>query len=142
MWIGNVLLVILNLPLVGLWVTLLKVPYRWLYPLILMFSCIGIYTVNMSVDDVVFAAFFGLIGYIFLKLECEPAPFILGFLLGPMLEENFRRALLKSQGDPTVFVTSGLSATFLFIAFLFIALTLLPMVRKRKDEVITEGEPM
>ncbi|WP_457300665.1 tripartite tricarboxylate transporter permease [Phyllobacterium sp. P5_D12] len=139
MWIGNVLLVILNLPLVGVWVTLLKVPYRWLYPLILVFSCIGIYTVNMSSTDVAFAAFFGLIGYIFLKLDCEPAPFILGFLLGPMLEENFRRAMLQSHGDLSVFVTAPLSAIFLAVAFGLMVMMIFPMIRKRKDQAVTEG---
>lgn len=138
MWIGNVLLVILNLPLVGLWVTLLKVPYRWLYPLILVFSCIGIYTVSMSASDVAFAAFFGLLGYIFLKLECEPAPFILGFLLGPMLEENFRRALLQSRGSFDVFLTSPISAVFLSISAALVVMMLIPAIRKRKDEAVTE----
>ncbi|WP_029352703.1 tripartite tricarboxylate transporter permease [Bosea sp. 117] len=139
MWIGNVLLVILNLPLVGLWVALLKVPYRWLYPVILVFSCIGIYTVNMSATDVAFAAFFGVLGYIFLKLDCEPAPFILGFLLGPMLEENFRRAMLQSRGSLAVFVTHPLSATFLAIAVIFAGLMIFPKIVKRKNQAITEG---
>jgi 2-methylaconitate cis-trans-isomerase PrpF len=126
MWIGNVMLVILNLPLVGLWVAFLKVPYRWLYPLILVFSCIGIYTVNMSASDIAFAAFFGLLGYIFLKLDCEPAPFILGFLLGPMIEENFRRAMLQSHGNLEVFVSSPLSAVFLAIALGLMILMVVP----------------
>ncbi|GGE51553.1 hypothetical protein GCM10007276_30730 [Agaricicola taiwanensis] len=138
MWIGNVLLVILNLPLVGAWVTLLKVPYRWLYPIIMVFSCIGIFTVNMSATDVAFAAFFGVIGYLFLKLDCEPAPFILGFLLGPMLEENFRRAMLQSRGSLSVFVTEPISAAFLGIALLFMLLMVVPMIAKRKDEAIME----
>ncbi|MCQ4629191.1 tripartite tricarboxylate transporter permease [Shinella sp. CPCC 100929] len=139
MWIGNVMLVILNLPLVGLWVAFLKVPYRWLYPLILVFSCIGIYTVNMSASDIAFAAFFGLLGYVFLKLDCEPAPFILGFLLGPMIEENFRRAMLQSHGNLEVFVSSPLSAVFLAIALGLVILMVVPLVRKQKDQAIAEG---
>ncbi|GGE28398.1 hypothetical protein GCM10007276_01980 [Agaricicola taiwanensis] len=136
MWIGNVLLVALNLPLVGLWVTLLKVPYRWLYPAILMFSCIGIYTLANSTLDIGFAVMFGLIGYVFLKLRCEPAPFILGFILGPLMEVNFRRTLLLSFGDPSVFVTRPISAIFLTLAVLIVISLIVPSVRRRKEEAV------
>src|SRR3546814_1467373 len=106
MWIGNLMLVILNLPLVGLWVSMLRLPYRWLYPGILVFSCIGIFSVNASTFDVYLAALFGFAGYVFLKVGLEPAPLILGFILGPMLEENFRRSLRLSGGDPMIFINT------------------------------------
>jgi TctA family transporter len=108
MWIGNVMLILLNLPLIGIWVKLLKIPYRLLYPAILVFCCIGVYTVSNSVFDVFVTAGFGVIGYMFFKFGCEPAPLLLGFVLGPMMEENFRRALLLSRGDFTTFVTRPL----------------------------------
>lgn len=138
MWIGNVMLVILNLPLVGIWVKLLKVPYNWLYPAILMFSCIGVYSVGNSAFDVVLAAIFGLIGYAFVRMKCEPAPFVLGFILGPMIEDNFRRALLLSRGDFGVFVTEPISATFLAVTLLAIAAMCLPALRQRKEEAVQE----
>ena len=109
MWIGNVMLVILNLPLIGIWVKLLQVPYRLLYPAILLFCCIGVYSIQNNVFDVYMTALFGVLGWIFVKLECEPAPLLLGFILGPMMEENLRRALLLSRGDSTVFVTRPIS---------------------------------
>jgi len=139
MWIGNLLLVILNLPLVGLWVSMLKIPYRWLYPIILVFSCIGIYTVNYSVIDVWLMVMFGVLGYAFLKLDCEPAPFVLGFLLGPMLEVNFRRSMLLSRGDLSIFVTHPISAAFLIGTVLLLVMMILPSIRKKKDEAIVEG---
>src|SRR5713226_8433114 len=94
MWIGNLLLVVLNLPLIGIWIKLLSVPYRILYPAILLFSCIGVYSLNNSAVDVALALAFGFLGYVFIKLDCEPAPLLLGFVLGPMMEENLRRTLL------------------------------------------------
>src|SRR5215831_10000335 len=103
MWVGNLMLVVLNLPLIGMWVSLLKVPYRMLYPAILVFCCIGVYSISNSPFDVMQTAAFGVVGYIFVKLECEPAPLILGFILGPLMEENLRRAMLLSRGDPLVF---------------------------------------
>jgi TctA family transporter len=136
MWIGNIILVMLNLPLVGLWVTLLKVPYRWLYPSILMFSLIGIYTVGSNTLDIGGAALFGLLGYIFLELRCEPAPFILGFILGPLMEVNFRRTLLISFGDPTVFITRPVSAFFLAVAALIIVSLLFPRIRRTKETAV------
>ncbi len=111
MWIGNLMLVVLNLPMIGMWIKLLTVPYRMLYPAILLFCCIGVYSLNNSTFDVYTTAFFGLIGYFFIKLECEPAPMILGYVLGPLMEENLRRAMLLSRGDPTVFFTRPISLT-------------------------------
>jgi putative tricarboxylic transport membrane protein len=140
MWIGNLLLVILNLPLIGLWVSMLKIPYRWLYPIILVFSCIGIYTVNNSTIDVYFMVLFGVLGYVFTKLDCEPAPFILGFLLGPMLEVNFRRAMLLSRGDLGIFVSHPISAGFLIATVALLILMIVPSFRKKKDEAVLEGE--
>lgn len=138
MAIGNIILVILNLPLIRFWVMLLKVPYRVMYPAILMFSCVGIYSVNNSVTDVGLAAFFGLVGYLFIKLELEPAPLILGLVLGPMLEENFRRALVISHGDPSIFVTRPISAAFFIVTVIFIVAMLIPAIRKTKDKAIQE----
>lgn len=140
MWIGNLLLVILNLPLVGLWVSMLKIPYRWLFPIILVFSCIGIYSVNQSAIDIWVMVSFGIIGYIFVKLDCEPAPFILGLLLGPLLETNMRRSLLLSQGDFSTFLTNPISAAFLVAAVGLIALMVVPAIRRSKDEATVEEE--
>jgi len=138
MWIGNLILVILNLPLIGIWIKLLTVPYRVLYPAILLFCAIGVYTVNNTSFDVMTTAFFGLIGVIFAKLECEPAPLLLGFVLGPMMEENLRRALLLSRGDPTVFFTRPISAGLLIAAVLLVLIIALPKMRKRRDEAFQE----
>jgi TctA family transporter len=134
MWIGNLLLVVLNLPLIGLWVRLLTVPYRLLYPSILVLACIGIYSLNNSVFDVGLAALFGLLGYLFIKLECEPAPLLLGFVLGPMLEENLRKAMTISRGDPSVFVTRPLSLSMLALAALLLLLVVVPVVRRGREE--------
>jgi len=140
MWIGNLLLVILNLPLVGLWVSMLKIPYRWLFPIILVFSCIGIYTVNQSAIDIWVMVTFGIVGYIFVKLECEPAPFILGLLLGPLLETNMRRSLLLSHGDFTTFLTNPISAAFLLAALGLIVLMVVPAIRRSKDAATEEED--
>jgi putative tricarboxylic transport membrane protein len=140
MWIGNLALVVLNLPLIGLWVSMLKIPYRWLYPIILVFSCIGIYTVNHSQVDVWLMVVFGVLGYVFMKLDCEPAPFILGFLLGPMLEVNFRRAMLLSRGDLDIFVTHPISLGFLIAAVALIILMVFPTIRRKKDQAVLEGD--
>jgi len=140
MWIGNLALVILNLPLIGLWVSMLKIPYRWLYPIILVFSCIGIYTVNHSQVDVWLMVVFGVLGYVFMKLDCEPAPFILGFLLGPMLEVNFRRAMLLSRGDLDIFITHPISLGFLIAAVALIILMIFPTIRRKKDQAVLEGD--
>ena len=113
MWIGNALLVILNLPMIGLWVKLLRVPYRLLFPAIMAFSAIGIYSVNNSSFEIYLTALFGVIGFIWIKLGCSPAPMLLGFVLGPMMEEHLRRAMLMSKGDPSVFVTRPISLAFI-----------------------------
>lgn len=138
MWIGNVLLLLLNLPLVGIWVKLLSVPYRLLYPAILLFCCIGVYSVNNSLFDVGLTVAFGLLGYLFIKLRCEPAPLLLGFILGPMLEENLRRAMLLSRGDPTVFVTRPLSLGLLLLAAGLILIMLLPRFRRTRHVAFSE----
>jgi putative tricarboxylic transport membrane protein len=139
MWIGNAMLIVLNLPLIGLWVKLLKVPYRYLYPAILVFCCIGVYSINNNVFDVFQAAGFGLIGYIFVKLAVEPAPLLLGFVLGPMMEENLRRAMLLSRGDFSVFVTRGISLGLLVAAALLVALVALPAISKTRETAFQES---
>jgi putative tricarboxylic transport membrane protein len=126
------------LPLIGIWVKLLQIPYRFLYPAILVFCCIGVYTVNNSIMDVYITASFGIIGYLFFKLGCEPAPLLLGFVLGPMMEENFRRALLLSRGDFTTFVTRPLSLGLLIAAALLVIVVMLPAVKKSREEVFVE----
>jgi TctA family transporter len=141
MWVGNLMLVILNLPLIGIWVKLLSVPYRLLYPAILLFCCIGIYSVNNNTFDIGLTALFGLLGYTFAKLECEPAPLILGFVLGPMMEENLRRGMLLSRGDPSIFFTRPLSLAFLLMALAMLIVIALPAIRrKREDAFREEGE--
>jgi TctA family transporter len=138
MWIGNAILVILNLPLIGIWVRLLRVPYDYLFPSILAFCCIGTYTIDSSSSDVVIMTVFGVIGYIFRKLDCEPAPLLLGLVLGPLLEENFRRAMELSNGDWLVFVTRPLSAAFLLASIALLALVTLPSIRRKRDESLQE----
>jgi TctA family transporter len=138
MFIGNVMLVIINLPLIRIWVTLLKVPYRILYPAILVFCCIGVYSLNNSMFEVLMLVGFGFLGYTFLKFGCEPAPLLLAFILGPLMEENLRRAMLLSRGDPMVFVSRPISATLLAVAVLLLVIVLLPMVRRRREEAFKE----
>ena len=140
MWIGNAMLVILNLPLVGLWVKLLTVPYRILFPAIMMFMTIGVYSLNNASLDLYLMIIFGVLGYLFIKLQCEPAPLILAVVLGPLMEENLRRALLISRGDPTVFVTRPISAGFLIVTAIFLVLMLLPtFTRKRKEALAADA---
>jgi len=139
MWVGNLMLVVLNLPLIGIWIRLLSVPYRLLYPAILLFCAIGVYTVNNTSFDVMQTAFFGLLGVVFAKLACEPAPLLLGFVLGPMMEENLRRALLLSRGDPTVFATRPISAGLLAAAVLLVLVIALPNMRRRREEAFQEA---
>jgi TctA family transporter len=129
MWIGNTLLVILNLPLVGVWVRLLTVPYRWLFPSIILFCCIGNYSVSNNPFDVYLCAVIGVLGYVLAKLECEPAPLLLGYVLGPLLEENLRRALLISRGDPTVFFTRPISLAFMIATLLILVVMVVPAAR-------------
>ena len=138
MWIGNLMLIVLNLPLIGIWVKLLTVPYRYLYPAILVFCCIGVYTVNNNTFDVLMTAAFGVLGYVFIKLKCEPAPLLLGVVLGPMMEENFRRALLLSRGDFTVFFTRGLSLTLLLLALALVVIVALPAIKTKRAEAFQE----
>ena len=140
MWIGNLLLVILNLPLIGIWIKLLTVPYRFLFPAILTFCCIGLYTLNNNNFDVYMAVLFGLVGYIFYKLNCEPAPLLLGFILGPMMEENLRRALLLSRGDWSTFMTRPLSAGLLIAAFLMIVVVMLPSIKNKREEAFQDAD--
>jgi TctA family transporter len=138
MWLGNLMLVILNLPLIGIWVKLLTVPYRYLYPAILVFCCIGVYTVNNSTFDVLMTAAFGLLGYIFIKLGCEGAPLLLGFVLGPMMEENFRRSLLLSRGDFSVFFTRPISLGLLVAAAALVLVVALPSIKSKREEAFQE----
>jgi putative tricarboxylic transport membrane protein len=140
MWIGNLLLIILNLPLVGLWVKLLTVPYYILFPIIMSFCAIGVYSVNSNVYDLYTVAAFGLLGYILMKLRCEPAPLLLGFVLGKPLDENLRQAMIKAFGDPMVFLTRPISATVLVITLIVFILMILPSVRKKRDEVFVDEE--
>ena len=140
MWIGNLMLVVLNLPMIGIWVKLLQVPYRLLYPAILLFCCIGVYSIQNNVFDVFMTALFGVLGWIFVKLECEPAPLLLGFILGPMMEENLRRAMLLSRGDPTVFFTRPMSrGDARRWRSRCSSSSWLPSVRKKREEAFQEA---
>jgi TctA family transporter len=138
MWIGNLMLVIINLPLIGMWVQLLKVPYRFLYLAILLFCGIGVYTVSNSAAAVLLAALFGVLGYVFTRLECEPAPMILGFVLGPLMEENLRRAMRISSGDPAIFVERPISLGLLIAALALCVLVALPAIRSKREEAFQE----
>ena len=140
MWIGNLMLVILNLPLIGIWIKLLTVPYRFLFPAIVVFCCIGSFTLNNNAFDVYMTAIFCVVGYIFYKLGCEPAPLLLGFILGPMMEENLRRALLLSRGDWTTFGTKPLSAGLLLAAVAMIAIVLLPSIKAKREEAFQDED--
>jgi putative tricarboxylic transport membrane protein len=138
MWVGNLMLVILNMPLIGMWIKLLTVPYRFLFPAIMVFCCIGLYTLNNSSFDVYIGAFFALTGYAFYKLGCEPAPLLLGYILGPMMEENLRRALLLSRGDWSTFMSRPLSAGLLIAAAMLIVVVMLPTIRKKREVAFQE----
>lgn len=138
MWIGNLMLLVINLPLVGLWVKLLQVPYRLMFPAILIFCCIGIYSVNNQPVDVAFTAMFGLFGYILIKLGFEPAPMLLGFVLGKLMEEKLRQALIISRGSFVTFVERPISAGLLVVAVAVLVIALLPSINKKRDEVFTE----
>ena len=140
MWIGNLMLVILNLPLVGLWVKLLTIRNHFLFPAIIGFSAIGVYSINNNTFDLCVMAFFGLVGYVLTKLECEPAPLLLGFVLGPMLEEYLRRAMLLSSGDPSVFFERPISAGLLITSAIVLAIVFLPGIRRRRAEVFVEED--
>jgi putative tricarboxylic transport membrane protein len=138
MWLGNLMLVILNLPLIGMWIKLLTVPYRWLFPAIVLFCAIGVYSTNNNTFDVWLVGAFGFIGYMFIKLGAEPAPLLLGFILGPMMEENLRRALLLSRGDWSVLVTRPLSAGLLAAALLLIVIVAMPSIKAKREEAFVE----
>jgi TctA family transporter len=140
MWIGNLMLIVLNLPLIGIWIKLLTVPYRFLVPAILTFCCIGLYTLNNNNFDVYMSVVFGVLGYVFYKLGCEPAPLLLGFILGPMMEENLRRALLLSRGDWSTFATRPLSAGLLVAALLLVVIVTLPSINKKRAQAFQDAD--
>ncbi|VVT15269.1 tripartite tricarboxylate transporter permease [Rhizobium sp. EC-SD404] len=140
MWVGNLMLVLLNLPLIGLWVKLLTIPYKVLFPAIIAFACIGCYSINLNVFDVYAIVVFGFIGYLLVKLGCEPAPLLLGFVLGPLLEEHLRRAMIISRGDPMIFVERPISAVLLAFAVAAVIVAVLPSVRKKREEVFVEDD--
>jgi putative tricarboxylic transport membrane protein len=139
MWIGNLMLVIINLPLIGLWVRLLKVPYRLLFPAIVAFCCIGLFSISSEPGHVMMAAIFGLFGYALYKLQFEPAPLALGFVLGRLLEEKLRQALIISDGSPLTFVSSPLSLGLLVVAAAALTVAVLPSIRKSRDEVFKDA---
>jgi putative tricarboxylic transport membrane protein len=140
MWVGNAMLVILNLPLIGIWIKLLTVPYRFLFPAIMVFCSIGLYTLNNNAFDVYVGAGFAVVGYLFYKLGCEPAPLLLGFILGPMMEENLRRALLLSRGDWGTFVTRPLSAGLLAAALLMVVVVMLPSIKSKREVAFQDAD--
>jgi putative tricarboxylic transport membrane protein len=138
-WIGNLLLLVLNLPLVGIWIRLLSIPYHWMYPSILMFIAIGMYSLHFESFDVFLAALFGLVGFVFIRLRCEAAPLLLGLILGPLLEDNLRRSLLLSRGDPTIFLRRPISLTFLVLGAVILIVVLWPAIRERRDRRAARG---
>jgi TctA family transporter len=139
MWIGNLMLVVINLPLIGIWVRLLSVPYRLLYPAILLFCVIGIYSTNTNIAQLVICAVFAAFGYVLLRFGCEPAPLVLGFILGPLMEENLRRSLVISRGDPMVFIERPISAILLATTVVVVlALIVLPQFRRTRQEAFQE----
>jgi TctA family transporter len=138
MWIGNLMLLVLNLPLIGIWVRLVRIPYDLLYPAILVFCTIGVYSLSNSVFDIYVMLAFGVFGYILGKLGCEPAPLVLGMLLGPMLEEYLQRAMLLARGNPLVFVERPISAGLLAISLLIVAAAALPFIRRKRAEALQE----
>src|SRR4029079_14638130 len=138
MWVGNLMLVVLSLPLIGIWIKLLTVPYRILYPSILVFMAVGVFTISNQPFDCFLMSLFGLLGYVCVKLECEPAPLILGFILGPLMEENLRRAMLLSRGDPFVFFTKRISLGFMIASAILLVIVALPAIRKKREEVFVE----
>jgi len=140
MWVGNLLLLMLNLPLIGLWVRLLTIPYNILFPAIIAFACIGTFSLNLNSFDIYAIAFFGILGYALIKLGCEPAPLLLGFVLGPLLEQHLRRALIISHGDLTTFLTRPISAALLIAAAIALVLAVLPSIRQKRDVVFKEEE--
>jgi len=140
MWVGNLMLVVLNLPLVGMWVKLLQVPYRLLFPSIIVFMSIGVFGLSNNPFDMIVMAIFGVFGIICVKLEMEMAPLALGVVLGPLMEENLRRAMLLSRGDPSVFFTKPISAGFMIASLLLLIILMLPSIKKRREEVFVEED--
>ena len=140
MWVGNLFLVLLNLPLIGIWVRMLSIPYNVLFPAIIAFACIGCYSIGLNVAHIYAIAFFGIVGYVLIKLGCEPAPLLLGFVLGPLLEEHLRRAMIISRGDATIFLVRPISAVLLAAAAFALVLALLPSIRRKREEVFQEEE--
>ena len=138
MWLGNLMLIVLNLPLIGLWVSLLRVPYRLMFPAIVLFCCIGTYSASNNVFDIWVMLLFALMGVFFIKVGAEPAPFILGFVLGPLMEENFRRAMNLSRGSPMVFLERPISAVLLGMALILLIILVLPAVQKKRAQVFRE----
>jgi TctA family transporter len=138
MWIGNLMLLIINLPLVGVWVKLLKVPYRFLFPAIVVLCATGVYVLNFSIFELFLLAAFGIIGLALSRFDCDPVPFLLGFILGPMMEENLRRAMLISDGDVSIFFTHPISALLLALSALLIAVSLLPTLTRKRERVFQE----
>jgi TctA family transporter len=135
MWIGNLFLIILNLPLIGMWVRLIMVPYKYLFPAILVFCAVGVFSLKNSQVDIYFMGLFGVLGYVFSKLGCEPAPMLLAYILGPLMEEYLRRAMLLSRGDPWVFVQRPISITLLILAVLAMFTVLIPAFSKTREEL-------
>jgi TctA family transporter len=138
MWIGNLMLLVLNLPLIGIWVKMISIPYHLLYPVILVFCSIGVFSLANNVFDIYLMAICGGLGYLFKKIDCEMAPMLLGFILGPMMEEFLRRTLLLSRGNPTVLVTRPISGSLLFVAVILLIMVLLPTFGKKREEVFKE----
>jgi putative tricarboxylic transport membrane protein len=136
--VGNLMLIVLNLPLIGIWVKLLSIPYRWLFPAIVLFCAIGAYSTSYATWDIWMLSFFGVLGYLFIRLGMEPAPLMLGYILGPMMEETLRRALVLSNGHWSVFVTRGLSASLLAVAAVLLIVVLLPSIKKKREVVFRE----
>jgi TctA family transporter len=140
MWVGNLMLLVLNLPLIGMWVRMIQIPYRLLYPCIIVFCVIGAYSLSNSVNDIYLLGLFGVVGYLLRKLSCEPAPLLLGFILGPMLEENLRRTMLIAGGDTSIFITRPISAALLAVAFALVISIFAPVLRSKREEVFKEGD--
>ena len=142
MWVGNVMLLILNLPLIGIWVKMLAIPYRILFPAIIGFACVGTFSIGLNAFDVFAIAFFGLLGYFLVKLGCEPAPLLLGFVLGPLLEEHLRRSMIIARGDLMTFIERPISLALLVLAAAALVLAVLPAIRRRREVVFAEEDPV
>jgi putative tricarboxylic transport membrane protein len=140
MWVGNLMLVLLNLPLIGLWVRMLTIPYHLLFPAIIAFCCIGAFSVNNSVFDVFMMAVFGIVGYVLIKLDFEPAPLLLGFVLGRLMEEKLRQALVISRGSFMTFVDRPLSAGLLVLSLILVVVAILPSIRQSREQVFKEAD--